>query len=121
MGALPWPYIDALYRKALLCAIPSVYEGFGLPAVEAMNRGCPVVAARGSAVEEVLGSVGRTVKPDDADDLADAVRSLISDDAARSIASAAGIKRAVNFTWSACIAHHVEIYRALVGDAAALS
>ena len=121
MGALPWPYIDALYRKALLCAISSVYEGFGLPAVEAMNRGCPVVAARGSAVEEVLGSVGRTVKPDDANDLAEALRAFISDDAARSIASAAGIKRAVNFTWSACIAKHVEIYRGLVGDFATLT
>ena len=114
LGALPWTYVDALYRSAAVCAIASVYEGFGLPAVEAMNRGCPVVAADGSAVAEVVGAAGIIVAQDDPLALANGIRSLLIGDALASHLSEAGIARGQDFTWSASAAQHAKIYRELV-------
>ena len=111
LGALPWVLVDALYRRARVCAIASVYEGFGLPAVEAMNRSCPVVVAGGSALAEVVGDAGIVAPPDNPEALAAAIGGLLADDARRAEYARRGLERAALFTWDLCVARHADVYR----------
>ena len=110
--------LDALYRGAAALAVPSRSEGFGLPALEAMARGCPVVASGAGALPEVVGDAGLLVPPGDADALAAALARLFTDDALSTALGAAGHRRAATFTWSACTAAHLTAYHAALGRAA---
>jgi len=107
--------LDALYRGAAALAVPSRSEGFGLPALEAMARGCPVVASDAGALPEVVGDAGLLVPPGDADALAGALDRLLADDALAASLGAAGHQRAATFPWSACVAAHVAAYHAALG------
>ena len=107
--------LDALYRGAAALAVPSRSEGFGLPALEAMARGCPVVASSAGALPEVIGDAGLLVAPGDADALAAALDRLLDDDSLAASLGAAGHRRAACFTWSACTAAHVAAYHAALG------
>ena len=102
-------YIDdadlpALYAGALALAMPSRYEGFGLPCLEAMAAGTPVVAADRAALPETVGDAGLLVGPDDADGFAQALVSVVDDAAPRAKLVAAGQRRAARFPWSATAA-----------------
>jgi len=107
--------LDALYRGAAALAVPSRSEGFGLPALEAMARGCPVVASNAGALPEVVGDAGLLVPAGDAEALAGALDRLLADDALAALLGAAGHRRAATFTWSACVAAHVAAYHAALG------
>lgn len=92
-----------LYGEAEVAVVPSLYEGFSLPAIEAMSCGVAVVATTGGALPEVVGISGETgllVTPDDPDALAAAIRQLLDDPELRAKLGAAGRERVVNrFTW----------------------
>jgi glycosyltransferase involved in cell wall biosynthesis len=107
--------LDALYRGAAALAVPSRSEGFGLPALEAMARGCPVVASAAGALPEVVGDAGVLVPPGDADALAGALARLLTDDGWAATLGAAGHRRAATFTWSACTAAHLAAYHTALG------
>lgn len=115
LGRLPWTQVDALYRRAQLCCITSVYEGFGLPAAEAMARGCPVVTTSGGALEEVVGHAGLLVAPDDAGATAAAIEAVLDDPDLRARLAARGPERVATMGWSHTAAEHAEIYRELAG------
>ena len=108
--------LDALYRSAAALAVPSRSEGFGLPALEAMARGCPVVASNAGALPEVVGDAGLLVPPGDPDALAGALGRLLEDDSLAASLGAAGHRRAATFTWSACTAAHLAAYHAALGS-----
>ena len=91
--------LAALYNAAIGLVYPSVYEGFGLPAVEAMACGCPVVAANTSSLPEVVGDAGLLVDPYDVSSLAGAIDRLISDAALAADLRTRGLARAQQFTW----------------------
>ncbi|WP_420638526.1 glycosyltransferase family 4 protein [Candidatus Poriferisocius sp.] len=93
LGRLPRSVLDGLYRQAAAVVFPSRYEGYGLPVVEAMVRGCPVVAADAGALPEVVGSGGRLVDPDDQAGWAEAIGALVGDADARREWSEAGRNR----------------------------
>jgi len=91
----------ALYSGARALVYPSRYEGFGLPVLEAMACGCPVIAGDRSSIPEVAGRAALLVDPDSADDLARAIARLDADGGERALLVAAGRERAGAFTWGA--------------------
>ena len=90
-----------LYQRARLLVLPSFNEGFGLPVLEAMTIGVPVVASNRGAIPEVLGDAGPMVDPDQPDALAAAMERLLFDRAEATRAAARGIRRAFTFRWQA--------------------
>jgi glycosyltransferase involved in cell wall biosynthesis len=98
-------YVDdqakrALFDRALVFVLPSHAEGFGLPAVEAMAAGVPVIAARRGALPEVLGSAARLIEPDDPDLLATVLAEVLRDAQLRRRLTEAGVTRAREFSWA---------------------
>ncbi|MGH9301603.1 MAG: glycosyltransferase family 4 protein [Acidimicrobiales bacterium] len=112
--------IVRLYAEAEVAVVPSLYEGFSLPAVEAMACGVPVVATTGGALPEVVGTGGRTgllVPPADPSALALAIVRALDDPDLRSRLSEAGRRRVLErFTWRATAAGTVEQYRVLLEE-----
>jgi glycosyltransferase involved in cell wall biosynthesis len=92
---------EALYAGARTLVLPSLDEGFGLPALEAMSAGIPVVASNAGAIPEVVGDAAVLFSPSDADALAHALSRLATDDAWALDRGAAGLARARAFTWDA--------------------
>jgi alpha-1,3-rhamnosyl/mannosyltransferase len=108
----------ALYRAALLVAVPSLYEGFGLPLLEAMACGAPVLAARATSLPEVGGDAAAYVdEPRDPAAWTDALRALAGDPAARASRSAAGFTRARTFSWERCAEQTLAVLRATAARA----
>ncbi len=91
----------ALYNAADVFVYPSIFEGFGLPPVEAMACGTPVVTSNTSSLPEVVGDAALTVAPLDVDALADALAALLRDDALREQLARQGLQRAATFSWEA--------------------
>lgn len=91
--------LHALYRQATALVFPSLYEGFGLPALEAMALGTPVIAANTSSLPEVVGDAGLLVDPLSVGSLAEALDRVASDEELRRQMTARGLRRAAGFTW----------------------
>ncbi len=104
------PDLAALYRQAEAVLVTSRYEGFGLPAVEAMASGVPVVAFENSALTEVVTGGGWLVADGDVDAMVKAVRALLDSPDAAFEWRQKGLERAQHFTWSESAARHAEVY-----------
>ena len=103
--------LAALYSAARALVFPSLYEGFGLPALEAMASGIPVIASNTTGLAETVGDAGLTIDPRSADDVAGAMRRVLNDDALRERLIAAGHARAAEFTWARTAAATAAVYR----------
>jgi len=100
------------YSTARIAVVPSIYEGFGLPAAEAMACGTPVIATTGGALPEVVGDAGILVPPERADALAAAIKQLLNDKQAQERMSEAGRKRVKEkFDWEQAATKTLEVYR----------
>lgn len=99
LGYVPEEQLPGLYAGALALAMPSLYEGFGLPCLEAMASGVPVVAANSSALPETCGGAATLVDPHDSAGFGGALLAAASDGAHRSELRRAGLERAAGFRW----------------------
>ncbi|MDQ3684671.1 MAG: glycosyltransferase family 4 protein, partial [Acidobacteriota bacterium] len=103
--------LRALYSTCQVMVYPSLYEGFGLPPLEAMACGAPVIASRDKSVMETMGTAARLVEATDVPRLAENIVELLRDEGARSSLAAAGRKRAAQFTWKRTARATLEVYR----------
>lgn len=107
----------ALLRGATVFAYPSRYEGFGLPPLEAMAAGVPVLATTAGALPEVVGKAAELVEPGDTDALVAALAGLLSSADRRDELVAAGRQRVARYSWDACAEGLVDLYQRAVGTA----
>jgi len=115
LGPVAGSDLELLYRTASALIFPSLYEGFGLPVLEAMLRGLPVVTVRTSSLPEVGGEAALYAEgPDDVHGLAEALRAVVGDVAVRKRLVAAGRRQAKGFSWEKTAAGVVEVIRGLL-------
>ncbi len=105
-----------LYRHAAVFAFPSLDEGFGIPILEAMANGVPVITSNRSAMPEVCGDAGLLVNPENEDELAEALCLLARDEELRRDLAVRGLERARKFTWEKAVQATWAVYRELLGD-----
>jgi glycosyltransferase involved in cell wall biosynthesis len=109
-GYLPDDALRSLYSSCRAFVYPSLYEGFGLPPLEAMSCGAPVVAGDTPAVAEVTGGAARLFNPRDTHALTRVLLELLDDESARRTLSAAGLSRAANFSWERTARSTLAVY-----------
>ena len=107
--------LAALYSGAVAFVFPSLYEGFGLPALEAMACGTPVITSNTTSLPEVVGDAALLVDPSDADQLCEAMSIILSHHSLREVLSRRGLERAAQFSWERCADQTVEVYRLAAG------
>lgn len=115
VGYLPDGRLATLYSAAAVLAFPSLYEGFGLPALEAMACGTPVVAADRSSLPEIAGNAAVLVDPFDTESIAEGIRRVLVDSKLRVTLVERGFARAKLFTWERCAIETLAFLRA-IGD-----
>jgi glycosyltransferase involved in cell wall biosynthesis len=109
-GYIPDHDLSAIYSGALAFVYPSLYEGFGLPPLEAMQCGTPVITSNTSSLPEVVGEAGLMINPSSRDDLCQAMLNLINNSKIRNQLSQKGIDRATQFSWSKCAGETIRVY-----------
>ncbi len=115
LGRVPEEDLAALYSAATALVYPSLYEGFGLPPLEAMQCGCPVITSKVSSLPEVVGDAAILVEPESIADIADAMVRVLTDQSLRLEMEAKGLKRAARFSWRRCAEQTLEVYQGVVG------
>ena len=109
MGAVSSGQLASLYRTAACLVFPSLYEGFGLPPLEAMASGCPVAASNAGAIPEVCGDAAVLF---DATDVAAMAAAIVEVDGRREELCERGLARAAQFTWDETARKHEAVYMA---------
>jgi glycosyltransferase involved in cell wall biosynthesis len=106
--------LPCLYAAAELFLFPSLWEGFGIPVIEAMACGTPVITSNNSCLPEVAGGAALLVNPYSVDDIADGIKTVLDDSAYRETLRNAGFARAREFTWQRTAAQSLQVYRAAI-------
>jgi alpha-1,3-rhamnosyl/mannosyltransferase len=111
LGPVEELHLPALYSGATLFAFPSLYEGFGLPVLEAMACGTPVAASDSSSIPEVGGDAVLYFDPIDIGEMVETVGSLLHDDELQERCRALGLAQAARFSWDRTARQTLEVYR----------
>jgi glycosyltransferase involved in cell wall biosynthesis len=116
LGYMPEETLAVMYRLAGVFVFPSLYEGFGLPPLEAMASGTPVVTSNVSSLPEVAGDAAVLVDPYDAQAIADGIHRVLTDETLRRDLRKKGVARAGQFSWEASVRRVHKIYRQVAAD-----
>ena len=111
LGFVDEAKMPALYAGARLFLYPSVYEGFGLPPLEAMASGVPIIVSNLSCLPEVCGPAATYIDPFDTEAFSSAIKEVLGDDERRKSQLQIGLERAASFTWTRCVEGTVGVYR----------
>jgi glycosyltransferase involved in cell wall biosynthesis len=114
LGELPWATVDALIRRAAACCVASRYEGFGLPALEAIARGAPLAVAGGTSLEEVVDGAALLFPAGDVEACANTLEQLLEDEHLRAELAVLGRARAGELTWRRAAEAHAAAYERAV-------
>jgi alpha-1,3-rhamnosyl/mannosyltransferase len=114
-GYIPQELLPPLYRNASLFVYPSLYEGFGLPVLEAMASGVPVITSNTTSLPEVVADAGLLVNPLSIDALREGMSRLLADDTLRKDISGKGLERARLFSWEKCSRETLGVYEKVLG------
>ncbi len=109
-GYVPLEDLPAIYNLADLFVYPSLYEGFGLPPLEAMACGCPVITSNVASLPEVVGDAAVMVDPLDTEQISASILNLLLDAGRCSLLKSAGIIQAAKFTWASCARQTLDVY-----------
>ena len=119
LGFVPIEVLRIFYDVAKVFVFPSLYEGFGLPPLEAMAHGTPVVTSTTSSLPEVAGNAALLVNPENVFEIRRALQRALLDPALRAQMKRRGYEQAQRFSWTASVSRILEIYREVAGDGAA--
>ncbi|WP_433739398.1 glycosyltransferase family 4 protein [Pseudomonas putida] len=114
LGFVPSEDLPLLFAGARLFAFPSLYEGFGLPVLEAMSSGVPVVCSNSSSLPEVAGDAALMCAPMDVNELTRLIERGLTDEAWRATAVVSGIRHAQGFSWERCARETLQVYRRVI-------
>jgi glycosyltransferase involved in cell wall biosynthesis len=106
--------LGSLYNSARSFVYPSLYEGFGIPPLEAMAHQCPVISSKSSSMPEVIGLAGEYFDPADRDDMCRAIEDVVYSDIRINLLQQSGNERLTSFSWDKCSRETLDIYRTLV-------
>src|SRR5712691_9115155 len=115
-GYLDDDHLRALYSSCTVFVYPSIYEGFGLPPLEAMACGAPVFASNIATFQETLGSAAQLVEPNDVEALAASIVEVLDDEDLRRELSRRGLEQAAKFSWERTAQLTLEVYREVLGE-----
>lgn len=115
LDRVPLDDLVGLYNSASVFVYPSLYEGFGLPVLEAMSCGCPVITSNTSSLPEVIGDAGIMVDPRDVQQLANVMQRVLKDEALAHNMRQQGLERASLFSWQRCAQETLNVYRQVLG------
>lgn len=116
LGSIPDDDLPAIYNAANLFVYPSIYEGFGLPPLEAMACGCPVITSNTSSLPEVVGNAAVLVDTSNIDDLVDSIYQVLANDDLKRTIVKRGLERAKCFNWRICAEETLEVYKSLCNE-----
>jgi glycosyltransferase involved in cell wall biosynthesis len=115
-GYVPDEYLSPLYSGAMMFIYPSFYEGFGLPPLEAMQCGVPVITSNTSSLPEVVGDAGIMIDPNDDDALCHAMLRVYSSAKIRRDMTVNSLAQAEKFSWKKCAAQTIDVYKAALAE-----
>jgi len=115
-GYVPVDTLSVLYRLASVFVFPSLYEGFGLPPLEAMASGTPVVTSNVSSLPEVVGDAAVLVDPYDPDSIADGMKQALTDSELRERLVARGLAKVREYSWERSVARIREVYEEVLQE-----
>ena len=105
-----------LYKNALVFVFPSLYEGFGLPILEAFNCGCPVAASNRSSLPEIAGNAAAYFNPEDISSITDAINNIIADDGTKEKMKKNGFEQLKKFSWEKTAEKTLDVYNSILNN-----
>ena len=115
-GFVPDEALPHLYRTANAFVYPSLFEGFGLPPVEAMACGCPVISSASGSLAEVVDQAALIVEPKSVESITDALMKMVKDDTHREILKSRGLENAQRFRWDNAAKATEQEYRRVIEE-----
>ena len=116
LGFVPIEVLRIFYDAAKIFVFPSLYEGFGLPPLEAMAHGTPVVTSNASSLPEVVGNAAVMVNPENVFEISRALQRALTDQSLRERMKAAGIEQAQRFSWDVSVRRMIEVYQQVLAE-----